>query len=140
MIINTSRVEHVLMNKAIPAYTLEAETGMSRMTIGNIRNGKAKVENITLKNLKAIQKWIDDGNYTFSYDYSDLLDEVLADKVEGLFDDYMYIVRGEWNELLECAPIINYYYSLDEVENNETVQKIPVEQAINEMEKFNKIF
>ena len=136
MIINTSRIEHVLTNKAIPAYMLEAETGMSRMTIGKIRKGEAKVENITLKNIMAIQKWIDSG----SYDYSDLLSEVLADKAEGLFDEYMYIVRGDWNELLECAPIVDYYYSLDEVENeDEVVQKMPVDQVINEMKKFNQI-
>mgnify|MGYP004502073911 FL=1 len=140
MIINTSRIEHVLTNKAIPAYMLEAETGMSRMTIGKIRKGEAKVENITLKNIMAIQKWIDSGSYTFSYDYSDLLSEVLADKAEGLFDEYMYIVRGDWNEVLECAPIVDYYYSLDEVENeDEVVQKMPVDQVINEMKKFNQI-
>lgn len=37
LIINTSRIEHVFMNQAILADTLEAETVMSQMTIGGSR-------------------------------------------------------------------------------------------------------
>lgn len=68
MIINTTQVEMVLSNKAIPAYTLESETGMSRATISKFRKNEVDFEKISLKNIMAIQKWIDDGNYIFSYD------------------------------------------------------------------------
>lgn len=68
MIINTTQVEMVLSNKAIPAYTLESETGMSRATISKFRKNEVDFEKISLKNIMAIQKWIDDENYTFSYD------------------------------------------------------------------------
>lgn len=68
MIINTTQVEMALSNKAIPAYTLESETGMSRATISKFRKNEVDFEKISLKNIIAIQKWIDDGNYTFSYD------------------------------------------------------------------------
>ena len=64
MIINTTQVEMVLSNKAIPAYTLESETGMSRVTISKFRKNEVFFEKISLKNIMAIQKWIDDGNYT----------------------------------------------------------------------------
>ena len=64
MIINTTQVEMVLSNKAIPAYTLESETGMSRATISKFRKNEVDFEKISLKNIMAIQNWIDDGNYT----------------------------------------------------------------------------
>ena len=66
MIINTSQVEMVLNNKAIPAYSIEAETGVSRDTISKFRRGLVQLENIRLKTLIQIQKWIDDGNFKIS--------------------------------------------------------------------------
>ena len=61
MIINTTQVEMVLNNKAIPAYSLEAETGVSRDRISKLRRGDIKFENMSLKTIIKIQKWIDDG-------------------------------------------------------------------------------
>ena len=63
MIINTSQIEMVLSNKAIPAYTLESETGVSRDTISKFRRGLVAFENIKLKTLMRIQQWIDEGNF-----------------------------------------------------------------------------
>ena len=68
MIINTKKVEMVLMNKAIPANLLEREIGISRSTITRIRNGERKIENLTLDTIAKVQQWIDAGNYRFSYD------------------------------------------------------------------------
>ena len=65
MIINTTQVEMVLNNKAIPAYSLEAETGVSRDRISKLRRGDIKFENMSLKTIMKIQKWIDDENYKF---------------------------------------------------------------------------
>ena len=64
MIIDTVMVKMVLESKDIPAYNLEAETGMSRATISRYRKGKVDFDRISLKNIMAIQKWIDDGNYS----------------------------------------------------------------------------
>lgn len=61
MIINTTQVEMVLTNSAIPAYSLEAETGVSRDRISKLRRGDIKFENMSLKTIMKIQKWIDDG-------------------------------------------------------------------------------
>ena len=59
MIINTKKVEMVLMNKAIPANLLEREIGISRSTITRIRNGERKIENLTLDTIAKVQQWID---------------------------------------------------------------------------------
>ena len=116
MIINTARVELVLMNKAIPANYLEREIGISRSAITRVRNGERKLENLTLETIMTIQKWIDEGNYRFSYDYSELIEDLEEDIAEGLTDEYIYVVRGPYNELLEKCPIIDYYYTSEEIE------------------------
>ena len=140
MIINTTRVEMVLMNRAIPANYLEKELGISRTTITRVRNGERKFENLTLETIMTIQKWIDDGNYTFSYDYSELIEDLEADIAEGLTDDFIFIVRGEYNEALEKCPIIDYFYTKEEIEEGDMAEKLGVEAVLNEMKQDNSIF
>lgn len=129
----------VLMNKAIPAYYLEKELGISRSRITRIRNGERKFENLTLETIMTIQKWIDDGNYTFSYDYSDLIQDLEADIAEGLTDDFIFIVRGNYNEALEKCPITDYYYSQDEIDDGDIAEKVLTEAVLNEMKQDNAI-
>ena len=140
MIINTTRVEMVLTNRAIPANYLEKELGISRSTITRVRNGERKFENLTLETIMTIQKWIDDGNYTFSYDYSELIEDLEADIAEGLTDDFIFIVRGEYNEALEKCPIIDYFYTKEEIEEGDMAEKLGVEAVLNEMKEDNSIF
>lgn len=140
MIINTTRVYMVLMNKAIPANYLEKELGINRSTITRVRNGKRKFENLTLETITTIQRWIDDGNYTFSYDYSKLIEDLETDIAEGLTDDYLFIVRGDYNEALEKCPITDYYYSQDEIEDGDMAEKALTEAVLNEMKQDNSIF
>ena len=52
MLINTTRVAMVLMNRAIPANYLEKELGISRSTITRVRNGERKFENLTLETIR----------------------------------------------------------------------------------------
>ena len=140
MIINTKKVEMVLMNKAIPANLLEREVGISRSTITRIRNGERKIENLTLDTIAKVQQWIDAGNYHFSYDYSDLIEELEADIEEGLTDDYIYIVRGEYNEILEKCPIIDYYYTVEEIAEGDIAEKVLTSSVLAEMKADNEIF
>lgn len=84
MIINTERVKIVLMNKAISGYALWQATGVPQSGISRLRSGKKRFEDLTVETLEKIQRWIDAGNYTFSYDYSELLDELTSDIEEGL--------------------------------------------------------
>ncbi|MCE2283196.1 hypothetical protein ACXOVL_09480 [Streptococcus thermophilus] len=140
MKINTTRVKMVLKNDAIPAIYLENELGISRSVIEKVRDGERKIENLTLETIIKIQKWIDDGNYIFSYDYSELIEELEADIAEGLTDDYLFIVRGDYNEALEKCPIIDYYYSKEEIEDGDFAEKVLTEAVLNEMKQDNEIF
>lgn len=140
MIINTKKVEMILTNKAIPANLLEREIGISRSAITRLRNGERKIENLTLETIVKVQQWINDGHYTFSYDYSDLLDELTSDIEEGLTGKYLYIVRGDYNEVMEKNMIIDYYYSPDEIKEGDIAEKMLTEAVVEEMEKDNSIF
>lgn len=139
MKINTTRVEMVLMNRAIPANYLEKELGINRSTITRLRNGERKLENLTLETIMIVQKWIDEENYRFSYDYSELIEELEEDIAEGLTGNYLFIVRGEYNEALEKCPIIDYYYSKEEIEDGDLAEKILTEAVLNEMIQDNAL-
>lgn len=140
MIINVARVELVLMNKAIPANYLESEIGISRSAITRVRNGERKIENLTLETIIKVQSWINLGKYTFSYDYSDLIEELEEDIAEGLTDRYIYVVRGPYNEILEKCPIIDYYYSKEEIEEGDLAEKTLTASVLAEMKSDNEIF
>ncbi|WP_256262696.1 hypothetical protein [Streptococcus sp. HMSC10E12] len=86
-----------------------------------------------------IQKWIDEGNYRFSYDYSDLIEELEADIAEGLTDDYLFIVRGDYNEAMEKCPIIDYYCSQDEINDGDMAEKVSTIAVLNEMKQDNAL-
>lgn len=139
MKINTTRVEMVLMNRAIPANYLEKELGINRSTITRLRNGERKLENLTLETIMIVQKWIDEENYRFSYDYSELIEELEEGIAEGLTGNYLFIVRGEYNEALEKCPIIDYYYSKEEIEDGDLAEKVLTEAVLNEMIQDNAL-
>lgn len=140
MIINTERVRMVLMNKAISGYALWQATGVPQSGISRLRSGKKRFEDLTVETLEKIQKWIDAGNYTFSYDYSELLDELTADIEEGLTGQYLYVVRGDYNEIMEKQMIIDYYYSPDEIEEGDLAEKMLTAAVVEEMRKDSSVF
>lgn len=140
MIINTERVRMVLMNKAISGYALWQATGVPQSGISRLRSGKKRFEDLTVETLEKIQKWIDAGNYTFSYDYSELLDELTADIEEGLTGQYLYVVRGDYNEIMEKQMIIDYYYSPDEIEKGDLAEKMLTAAVVEEMERDSSMF
>ena len=140
MIINTERVRMVLMNKAISGYALWQATGVPQSGISRLRSGKKRFEDLTVETLEKIQKWIDAGNYTFSYDYSELLDGLTADIEEGLTGQYLYVVRGDYNEIMEKQMIIDYYYSPDEIEEGDLAEKMLTAAVVEEMRKDSSIF
>lgn len=140
MRINTSRVEMVLMNRAISAYRLAKEIGIQESSISLLRNGKKEFDKLSLEVAMRVQSWIDSGNYTFSYDYSDLIEELEEDIAEGLVDEYIYIVRGSYNEILEKCPIIDYYYTAEEIEEGDLAEKALTASVLAEMKSDNEIF
>ena len=139
MRINTSQVEMVLMNKAISAYRLAKEIGIQESSISLLRNGKKDFNKLSLEVAMRVQKWIDEGNYRFSYDYSDLIEELEADIEEGLTDEYIYIVRGDYIETLDKCPIIDYYYTAEEIEQGDLAEKVLTSSVLAEMKKDNEI-
>ena len=139
MKINTTREEMVLMNRAIPANYLEKELRINRSTITRLRNGERKLENLTLETIMIVQKWIDEENYRFSYDYSELIEELEEDIAEGLTGNYLFIVLVEYNEALEKCPIIDYYYSKEEIEDGDLAEKVLTEAVLNEMIQDNAL-
>ena len=140
MIINTERVRMVLMNKALSGYALWKATGVSEGSISKLRNGKKRFEDLSLETICKIQEWIDAGNYRFSYDYSELLDELTSDIEEGLTGQYLYVVRGDYNEIMEKRMIIDYYYTPEEIEEGDLAEKMLTASVVEEMKKDNSIF
>ncbi len=140
MRINTSQVEMVLMNKAISAYRLSKEIGIQESSISLLRNDKKDFNKLSLEVAMRVQQWIDAGNYSFSYDYSELIEELEADIEEGLTDDYIYIVRGDYNDILEKCPIIDYYYTAEEIEEGDIAEKVLTTSVLAEMKADNEIF
>ncbi|MCY7099011.1 hypothetical protein [Streptococcus oralis] len=140
MRINTSQVEAVLMNKAVSAYRLAKEIGIQESSISLLRNGKKDLNKLSLEVAMRVQAWIDAGNYSFSYDYSELIEELEEDIAEGLTDDYIYIVRGEYNEVMEKCMIIDYYYTAEEIEQGDFAEKVLTSSVLAEMKADNEIF
>ena len=139
MRINTSQVEAVLMNKAVSAYRLAKEIGIQESSISLLRNGKKDFNKLSLEVAMRVQSWIDAGNYRFSYDYSDLIEKLKADIEEGLTGEYIYIVRGEYNEILDKCPIIDYYYTPEEIEEGDVAEKVLTVSVLAEMKADNEL-
>lgn len=139
MRINTSQVEAALMNKAVSAYRLAKEIGIQESSISLLRNGKKDFNKLSLEVAMRVQAWIDAGNYRFSYDYSDLIEELEADMAEGLTGEYIYIVRDEYNEILDKCPIIDYYYTPEEIEEGDVAEKVLTASVLAEMKADNEL-
>lgn len=139
MIIKTEQVRLVIGNKALPTKQLSEIIGISQKVLDEYREGSLSFDDLSAGVLMTIQKWIDDGNYTFSYDYSEFIEDLEADIAEGLTDDFIFIVRGEYNEALDKCPIVDYYYSQDEIEEGDMAEKLGVEAVLNEMKQDNSI-
>lgn len=128
------------MNKAISAYRLAKEIGIQESSISLLRNGKKDFNKLSLEVAMRVQAWINAGNYRFSYDYSELIEELEADIEEGLADEYIYIVRGEYNEVMEKCMIIDYYYDPEEIAEGDIAEKVLTSSVLAEMKKDNEIF
>ena len=128
------------MNKAVSAYRLAKEIGIQESSISLLRNGKKDFNKLSLEFAMRVQSWIDAGNYRFSYDYSELIEELEADIEEGLANEYLYIVRGDYNKMLDKCPIIDYYYTAEEIEQGDLAEKVLITSVLAEMKADNEIF
>lgn len=142
MIIKTEQVKLVLYNTALTGYFLEKSgIGISRQAISQLRNkGEENFEKLPLETVMKVQKWIDEGNYRFSYDYENIIGNLEDDIEDGNVSDKIYVIRDSFDERLGFAPILGYYVSLDDIAEGDTVQEMSVETALREMKTFNEIF
>ena len=58
MIIDVEKIEKLLADESISAYEIESKTGVNRTILAKLRRGEADLDNMTLKNLKKIMKYI----------------------------------------------------------------------------------
>lgn len=127
------------MNKAVSAYRLSKEIGIQESSISLLRNGKKDFNKLSLEVAMRVQAWIDADNYRFSYDYSELIEDLEADIEEGLTGEYIYIVRGEYNETLDKCPIIDYYYTPEGIEKGDVAEKVLTVSVLAEMKADNEL-
>ena len=75
----------------------------------------------------------------FSYDYSELIDEIKSDLSEGLINlsDTIKVIRSHKITYEDYRPIIDYYY--DDDQPKEEYQPMLVETVLSEMEFRNQI-
>ena len=68
-----------------------------------------------------------------------IIEEIEANIAEGLIGDHLFIVRGAYDEALEKCPIIDYYYSQDEIADGDMAEKVLTEAVLNEMKQDNAL-
>lgn len=64
MIIDTEKVEAVLMDKAVSGYLIQKETGISGASISRLRNGKKRFGDLSIDTAIKVQQWIDNSGTT----------------------------------------------------------------------------
>lgn len=134
--INLKEIEFLINNKSIPAYSLEKETGVSRQVIGDYRNGKAKISNMTLKVAIELQKWLNNNPPKISYSYEELLSELKEDISTNLIKKTAWIERSKENLIFTSyKPIIDY----SDYKINANFVEVDTVKVIAEMEKWNEI-
>lgn len=138
MNVNLNLISHILSNKAIPGYTLEKETGVSRNTISELRNGNVEFTNMRLSTILKVHEWAVE-NYTISYDYEELLDKFKADIQEGLIGKKILIERRETEDGLYNA-IIDWYCEVEQVPHNvKVVELCNTEDIVKELNDMNRL-
>lgn len=65
MLLDSSKIEAVLLNKNISSFEIEKGTGIDRASISRFRSGKRDIKNISLMTAIKVQKWISDQEFSF---------------------------------------------------------------------------
>ena len=75
-----------------------------------------------------------------SYDYEELLQEFKGDVLSGEFKKDTVFIEREDRSDTTYSPIVDWYYSFDEVPKGVTVEKTTPQKVIDEMVKYNSMF
>jgi hypothetical protein len=68
MLLDSSKIEAILLSENIPTSLIEKEIGLNRSTISRFRTGKRDVKNISMMTAMRVQKWINDKEFSFVFD------------------------------------------------------------------------
>ena len=68
MLLDSSKIEAILLSENIPSSLIEKEIGLNRSTISRFRTGKRDVKNISMMTAMRVQKWINDKEFSFVFD------------------------------------------------------------------------
>lgn len=102
-------IKYLLLGDDYTAYHIEKETGVSRTTISNLRNGKADFEKLQLDTLLKLQAWVE------TLDLEDLFDDI-DDELEIKLEIAKYMIgkcqrditmryRDAWDYVMEYKEI-----------------------------------
>ena len=70
MIIDTTKIKKLICDSGIPTTKLENGTGVSRVTISNLRSGRADWNKVWLTTLEKFQKYIDEEEIKMTIEYN----------------------------------------------------------------------
>lgn len=70
MIIDTTKIKKLICDSGIPTTKLEMGTGVSRVTISNLRSGRADWNKVWLTTLEKFQKYIDEEEIKMTIEYN----------------------------------------------------------------------
>ena len=68
MLLDSAKIEAILLSDEIPSSIIEKETGLNRSTISRYRAGKRDVKNISMMTAMRVQKWINDKEFSLIFD------------------------------------------------------------------------
>ena len=68
MLLDSAKIEAILLSEDIPSSLIEREIGLNRSTISRFRTGKRDVKNISMMTAIRVQKWINDKEFSLIFD------------------------------------------------------------------------
>lgn len=68
MLLDSAKIEAILLSDEIPSSIIEKETSLNRSAISRYRTGKRDVRNISMLTAMKVQKWINDKEFSLIFD------------------------------------------------------------------------
>lgn len=118
MIIDVEKIEKLLADESISAYEIESKTGVNRTILAKLRRGEADLDNMTLKNLKKIMKYIkmeeskmEITKYELRMATAEVKKEELHEGITQEQNDIMSEIVKEFDNLEDAKAVLAEYES-----------------------------
>lgn len=139
MIINTDQIKE-LLNQNVPDLTLARETGITRQTIYNLRQGNSKFEKMWIETAVKLQTYVDK-NVHYSFDSDGLLEEAIADYKD--FGDAPVLVVYENHQshefIVDYVMSVNGAYEADQLNEGEELKPMKMGRLVMLLKKQTEI-